>query len=242
MEPVAKRGSSEVWKLSKSLKKSAPSLRFETELWDCGVAVVAGVDEAGRGSWAGPLTVGAVVVPKDRRIYRVRDSKLLSAQQRQDLYVRIADWACAYGVGHVSEVECDTLGMSKAQRLAASRAIEALGLRVDHVLIDGSWDFVSSAANERPVGVTKIVKGDLLSLSIAAASIVAKVERDALMVEYSKRFPLYHFDSNKGYPCPRHREALNKHGPCELHRHSWSFIEGLPDSGIALRNRSQTLF
>ncbi len=126
-------------KLRKALKSSSPGTRFEQQCWDDGVRYVAGVDEVGRGAWAGPLTVAAAVIPRDRRIYKVRDSKMLKEPEREVLYDRIVDWVEAWGVGHASEVECDALGMSAAQKLAARRALDATGVELDHVLIDGNW-------------------------------------------------------------------------------------------------------
>jgi len=215
-------------KLRKALKASSPGTRFEQQCWGEGKKWVAGVDEVGRGSWAGPLTVAAVVIPRDRRIYKVRDSKMLKESERELLYGRIVDWVDAWGIGHASEVECDELGMSAAQKLAARRALEATGVDLDHVLIDGNWDFVGGST-------TKIVKGDVKCLSIAAASVIAKVTRDRLMRSMAEQYPSYFFQDNKGYPCPRHRAALAQVGASVVHRHSWSFIDALPDSGIELR-------
>ena len=222
-------------KLRKALKSSSPGTRFERECWDGGVQWVAGVDEVGRGAWAGPLTVAAAVIPRERRIYKVRDSKMLKEPERELLYGRIVDWVAAWGVGHASEVECDELGMSAAQKLAARRALDATGVVPDHVLIDGNWDFVGGS-------VTKIVKGDAKCLSIAAASVIAKVTRDRMMRAMAEEYPGYFFEDNKGYPCPRHRAALAEVGPSITHRHSWAFIDALPDSGIELRRPQQQLF
>ena len=222
-------------KLRKALKSRSPGIRHEQALWDDGVEIVAGVDEVGRGAWAGPLTVAAAVIPKDRRIYKVRDSKMLTESERESLFGRIVEWCETFGVGHASEVECDELGMSAAQKLAARRAIDALGVDVDHALIDGNWDFVGGAT-------TRIVKGDAKCLSIAAASIIAKVTRDRLMRSMAVENPGYCFEDNKGYPCPRHRAALADRGPSPAHRHSWAFMDGLPDAGIAVRRRQQSLF
>ena len=160
---------------------------------------------------------------------------MLTEPERESLYGRIVDWVDAWGIGHASEVECDELGMSAAQKLAARRAIEATGITPDHVLIDGKWDFVGGST-------TRIVKGDAQCLSIAAASIVAKVTRDRMMRAMAKEHPGYFFEDNKGYPCPRHRAALAEVGPSVVHRHAWSFIEDLPDAGIELRRRQQRLF
>ncbi|HUS60814.1 MAG TPA: ribonuclease HII [Acidimicrobiales bacterium] len=199
-----------------------PSLAVERGLWEAGHAVVVGVDEVGRGAWAGPLTVGAAVLPRDRRVNGVRDSKMLSEAERERLFERITGWCVAWGVGHASQQECDDLGMSEAQRLAARRALDALGLEPDQVLIDGKWDFVGGGRTQR------IVKGDARCLSIAAASILAKVTRDRLMREAAPSFPGYDFDLNKGYPCPRHKVALKAWGPTSIHRRSWVFMEHLP--------------
>ena len=200
----------------------APSLRREREHWDAG-AVVAGVDEVGCGSWAGPVTYAAVVLPRTRRMYKLRDSKTLSPQQRDALAGRLQRFALGVGVGHAGNDEIDRLGLSEARRLAARRAVDALPLTPDVVLLDGSWDFLAGYGthNER------IVRGDAHCASIAAASIVAKVTRDAMMVELSPGFPAYGFASNKGYPSPSHRQALRDFGPCDLHRRSWAPIAAL---------------
>jgi ribonuclease HII len=191
-----------------------------------GDAVVVGIDEVGKGAWAGPLTVGAVVIPLDRRIYKVRDSKQLTPDERESMADRIKDWALHWSVGHASAAECDELGMSDAQRLATARTLSALGVMPDHALIDGNWDFVEN------IDSTTIVKGDARSLSIAAASIVAKVTRDSMMREAARTYPWYAFESNKGYPCHRQRAALQLLGPSTIHRRSWVYMENLAWDGI----------
>jgi ribonuclease HII len=203
-------------------RQVVPSLRVERELWASGHEVVVGVDEVGRGAWAGPISVGAVVLPKDKRVYKVRDSKMLTEKQREHLFDRVAEWCVAWAVGHATQVECDTMGMSLAQKLAAKRAISGLGLTPDKVLIDGNWDFVGTGNTQR------LIKGDARCLSIAAASVLAKVTRDRLMREEAEHFPGYDFDLNKGYPCPRHKMALKAWGPTSIHRRTWVFMEHLP--------------
>lgn len=188
--------------------------------------MVAGLDEVGKGAWAGPLSVGAVIVPKDRRLYKVRDSKMLTEAERESMFDRIVDWCEAWAVGHASHAECDAMGMSAAQRLAASRAIDGLGVAVDRVLLDGKWDFVGGGK------ATTIVKGDRISLSIAAASILAKVTRDRLMREFDEHHPWYAFSENKGYPCPRHRAVLRSVGVSAVHRRSWAFMDDLGWQGV----------
>lgn len=211
--------------LRPALRGRAPSLEAERELWDAGNRVVVGVDEVGRGAWAGPISVGAAVVPRDRRVYKVRDSKLLTETEREALFDRIADWCESWSVGHASQDECDELGMSAAQRLAARRAIEGLGCTPDRVLVDGRWDFVGGGISRRIVG------GDARCLSIAAASILAKVTRDRLLRAEAAHYPGYDFEHNKGYPCPRHKMALAGMGPTAIHRRSWVFMDHLPWSG-----------
>lgn len=212
-------------KLRRALKAKSPGLRVEHDLWSSGHDIVVGVDEVGRGSWAGPLSVGAVVVPKDRRIYKLRDSKQLTEFERESLYDRIADWAQAWSVGHVSPQECDRLGMSAAQKLAARRAVEGLGLVPDAVIIDGKWDFVGHPVTRR------LVRGDATCLSIAAASILAKVTRDRIMRADALQYPAFNFEHNKGYPCPVHRTALQGYGPTSIHRRSWVFMDSLVWTG-----------
>ena len=213
-------------RLRKSLVARPPGLKNERRMWEDGRELVAGVDEVGRGAWAGPITVGAAVVPPDRRVYKVRDSKLLRPAEREALFDRIAGWCVAWAVGHASAAECDRLGMSEAQRLAARRALAGLGTPVDAVLVDGNWDFVGHPHTRRLVG------GDRTSLSIAAASILAKVTRDRIMTNQASGYPAYNFDANKGYPCPVHRAALHACGPSVIHRRSWVFMDGLVWNGV----------
>ncbi|MFP3913321.1 MAG: ribonuclease HII [Actinomycetota bacterium] len=216
-------------KLRAAIRSRPPGLSLERALWDEGAEVVVGVDEVGRGAWAGPLTVGAAVVPVDRRIYKIRDSKLLTEMEREALFDRVATWVRAWSVGHATHHECDELGMSEAQRLAARRALEGLGLVPDAVLVDGNWDFVG--------GARRVVGGDRISLSVAAASVLAKVTRDRLMREWAPQYPPYNFEANKGYPCPVHKAALQAWGPSTVHRRSWVFMDHLIWNGLSRHRR-----
>ncbi len=198
-----------------------PSRAVEKALLDQGYRVIVGVDEVGRGAWAGPIMVGAAVLPPDRRVYGVRDSKMLAEADRERLFDRVASWCTTWAVGAATQEECDTIGMAEAQRRAARRAIEGLGVTPDRVLVDGNWDFVGLGCT------TRIVKGDATCLSIAAASILAKVSRDRLMRLEAHQYPGYEFDTNKGYPCPRHKMALHAYGPSAIHRRTWVFMENL---------------
>jgi len=214
-------------KLRKSLRRRPPTLTEERTFWEAGADVVVGIDEVGRGAWAGPLTLAAAVVPKDRRINKVRDSKMLTEAEREAMFDRVVGWVEAYGIGHATPQECDELGMSAAQKLAARRAIDGLGVSVDAVILDGKWDFVGHA-NTR-----KIVKADAKCLSVAAASIIAKVTRDRMMRADAESFPGYDFDANKGYPCPKHQMAIQAYGPTSIHRRSWAFMDNMAWTGVS---------
>ncbi len=212
----------------KPSKKHPPTLKVEQSMWDEGHTIVVGIDEVGRGSWAGPLAIGAVVLPRNGvgRVNGIRDSKMLSEREREALFDRVANWALHWSVGMVHHDECDEIGMSAAQKLAAQRAIEGLGVSVDRVLIDGNWDFVSEFLG--PGKTQRIIKGDATCLSIAAASVLAKVTRDRWIRNEHENFPAFNFAENKGYPCPKHKMALQAYGPTTIHRRSWVFMDHLP--------------
>ena len=218
---------------NKPTKKTPPNLKVEQSLWADGHEIIVGVDEVGRGSWAGPLSIGAVVLPKTGRVNGVRDSKMLTEREREALFDRVAGGAQYWAIGSVSHDECDLIGMSAAQKLAARRAIDGLGLgfeKIDRVLIDGNWDFVSEFLGE---GKTqRIIKGDATCLTIASASVLAKVSRDRLMRAYDPEFPGFNFAENKGYPCPKHKMALQAYGPTAIHRRSWVFMDHLLWTGV----------
>lgn len=218
----------------------APNRLLERELRERGHDIVVGIDEVGRGAWAGPLMVGAAVLPADRRVNGVRDSKLLTERDRERLFDRLAGWCSHWAVGAASQEECDELGMAAAQRLAARRAIEALGVRPDAAVVDGKWNFVAGEVAH----VEMRVKADLHCLPVAAASILAKVTRDRIMRMHAADFPHWHFDTNKGYPCPLHKTALQGYGPSAIHRRTWVFMDHyVPWPGMrVLRPEQPTLF
>lgn len=219
----------------------APTRRIEQELWSAGFDTIVGIDEVGRGAWAGPLMVGAAVLPRDRRVLGVRDSKLLAEPERERLFDRIADWCTAWSVGSASQEECDELGMADAQRLACRRALAGLDVEPDVAVSDGKWDFVSPLVRR----VEMRVKADRDCLSVAAASILAKVVRDREMRRLAETYPLWSFDSNKGYPCPVHRAALQGFGPSAIHRRTWVFMDHfVPWTGCTrvIRPEQPTLF
>jgi ribonuclease HII len=219
----------------------APTRKIEQELWAAGYETVVGIDEVGRGAWAGPLVVGAAILPPDRRVLGVRDSKMLSEKERERLFDRIAGWCTTWAVGAASQEECDELGMAAAQRLACQRAVNGLTIKPDVAVVDGTWDFVSPCVAK----VDKRVKADRYCLSVAAASILAKVVRDREMREHAEHYPAWSFDSNKGYPCPVHKAALQGYGPSAIHRRTWVFMDHyVPWSGTprVVRPEQPTLF
>jgi ribonuclease HII len=206
-----------------------PTLRLERRCWAEGERHVVGIDEVGRGSWAGPVTVAAVV-PAPQHLRGVRDSKLLTAPQREQAAMAVRGWAAAIGIGHASPEECDTLGMTAALHRAGHRALgelSAQGYEPDRIILDGNHDYLRLGRR-----VTTVVKGDSKSLAVAAASCVAKVTRDAMMAEEAEHFPAFGFESNRGYPAPVHKAALAAWGPTTIHRRSWVFMEGLVWGGL----------
>jgi len=221
-------------------RSKAPTRDIERELWQAGHEIVVGIDEVGRGSWAGPLMVGVAVLPRDRRVNGVRDSKVLTEAGREQIFDRVAGWCDAWAVGAASHVECDELGMAAAQKLAAKRALDSLGVSADAAVVDGKWNFVAPHVRH----VEMRVKADAICLSVAAASILAKVTRDRIMREQAVHYPQWHFDTNKGYPCPLHRTALQGYGPSAIHRRTWVFMENfVPWPGMrVVRPDQPTLF
>ena len=208
-----------------------PTLRLERRCWEEGDQVVVGIDEVGRGAWAGPVTVAAVVSAPEH-LRGVRDSKALTREDRERAAESIRGWAAGIGIGHASYEECDALGMTIALRTAAQRAlaqIAAQGYEPDRIVLDGKHDYLGFGKSR----VTTIVKADVSVLSVAAASCVAKVARDHIMIEESVHYPPYDFDSNVGYPAPTHKVALRGYGPTAIHRRSWVFMENLCWRGVA---------
>lgn len=212
----------------------APSLRVERQLLRAGRTALACSDEVGRGALSGPVTIGMVLVTEQTRTapQGVRDSKLLSPAAREALVPKIRRWAPVHGVGHASPAEIDQYGIIAAMRLAGHRALAQLTVRPDAVLLDGNHDYLSVPEQSALFGppdlsddvppVTTMIKADLRCAAVAAASILAKTTRDALMVELALQHPQYGWELNKGYSAPEHIAALAQHGPSVHHRRSWS--------------------
>ncbi len=202
-------------KREKTLRTPQEWFRYEGEAREQGYTAVCGVDEAGRGPLAGPVCAAAVILPAGLVIEGVNDSKKLSEKKREELFPVICEKALAYGIGWADEREIDEINILQATYRAMKRAVEALPLTADYALIDGN--------RMPPLAIpgTTIVKGDALSMSIAAASILAKVSRDRVMVQFSREYPQYGFEQHKGYGTAAHVQALREYGPCPLHRQSF---------------------
>ncbi len=192
--------------------------RFEQAAWRRGLTRVAGVDEAGRGPLAGPVVAAAVILPPGGRIEGVDDSKRLTAEERTQLYDVIGARAVAVGVGMADPATIDRLNILEATRLAMRQALAALAAAPELVLTD----YVALDGLGCPQ--KNLVQGDRRSASVAAASIVAKVTRDRIMEAADRDYPEYGFGRHKGYPTPEHRAALGRHGPCPLHRRTYSGV------------------
>jgi ribonuclease HII len=221
-------------------RSKVPTLRYEREMWRSGAGLLAAVDEVGRGALAGPVSVGVVLLAADTKPapFGVADSKLLTPQARRQLVPRIRRWALDCAVGHASAAEIDRIGIIAALRLAAERAISQLSLMPEWILLDGNHDYLTPPGNlelfglpglpaepnrwQCAVPVRTLIKGDMRCSSIAAASVLAKTERDSMLISYAEKYPQYGFAENKAYASPQHLAALAEHGPCEIHRCSWN--------------------
>jgi len=208
-------------KASAKTDRPFPTLMLELEARAAWNGHVCGVDEAGRGPWAGPVSAAAVILNPDDLPPGIDDSKALTEKRRAALEPEIKARALAWGVGFASVEEIDQLNILHATGLAMRRAVEALAHTPVHALVDGNYRF------KLPCAVTPVVKGDSRSLSIAAASILAKTARDRLMIEMDTTYPGYGFASHKGYNAPIHQKALKTLGPCPAHRRSWAPIKAL---------------
>lgn len=197
------------------LKKLRCTLKFEKQAWESGAKLVAGVDEVGRGCLFGPVVAAAVILDPGYRIKGLRDSKLLPEPVREKLALKIRQHSIAFSVAAVDVARIDQINIYHASKLAMLNAVSALSAKPDHLLID-------AMKIEYDCPQTPIIHGDALSASIAAASILAKVERDAMMRAWDPVYPEYGLASNKGYSTPRHLRSLREHGPSPLHRQSFA--------------------
>lgn len=200
-------------------------LTFEKELWSRSLDHIAGVDEAGRGPLAGPVVAAAVVFPKGTYIEGVRDSKKLSPERREELFARIVKESFSYGIGIVGHNTIDCTNILAATYVAMRLAISRLAVIPDHILVDG-YPIPDLALPQ-----SAIIGGDDASMSIAAASILAKVSRDRLMEFYDAAYPQYGFAKHKGYATPEHIQALMCHGPCQIHRKTFRPVKDMMPRG-----------
>lgn len=207
-------------------KRDFPSLDEEQKLWHSGFVRVAGLDEAGRGALAGPVVAGAVILPvhsvREGLWAEVQDSKLLSSARREELAERVRAQAAASSIGLASATEIDEIGIAPATRLAMRRAVHKLSPPPDHLLLD--W----VRLNTLNIPQQSFTKGDLYIVTIAAASILAKVHRDQLLRQLHDQFPAYGFHSHKGYAAASHLAAIEAHGPCPVHRRSFAPMRNDP--------------
>jgi ribonuclease HII len=201
-----------------------PTLDTEQSLFTDGVRVVAGMDEVGRGAIAGPVTIGIVAVNSDVAEMPVglRDSKLMTPKRREAMVSTVQQWSFAWATGSATAQEIDAFGIMSALGLAASRALQALGIQPDVIILDGNTSFLLEEEGG-PRVVTR-VKADQDVACVAAASVIAKVERDALMTQLHEQFPHYGWSSNKGYGAKVHTDAIATHGLCDFHRKSWNLL------------------
>jgi ribonuclease HII len=202
-----------------------PDIELEKKLWSKGFKYVVGIDEAGRGPLAGPVSAGAVVIDCEEMINpRVRDSKEMSEKQRLEVVEDIKQRSLAWGVSLVGSDVIDRIGIQDAVKLAMSNALkqveERLGSNADYLIVDGT-----NVAYINGYKMERIKQGDLLHYSISAASVIAKVTRDEFMKEMSVKYPLYGFDRHVGYGTKEHIEAIHKYGPCDIHRYTFGFLK-----------------
>jgi ribonuclease HII len=196
-------------------------LAFEKQARLDGYKMVAGVDEAGRGPIAGPVVSAAVVLPENFDVPGINDSKKLSEKKREALFPMIQTQAISFGIGLADHEEIDRINILQASLLSMKRAVEDLQMTPDYLLIDGKFT-IDTSLNQRCV-----IKGDALSLSIAAASILAKVTRDRIMADLDVQYPQYGLKRHKGYPTKAHKEAILTHGPCPVHRKSFKGVKDI---------------
>lgn len=199
-------------------------LKYEKALYKNGVKLIAGVDEVGRGPLVGPVVAAAVILPINYHLDGLNDSKKLTEKKRERFYDILMQEAIAIGIGEASAKEIDEINIYQASKLAMMRALENLKIKPEHVLVD------AMPLKEIDIPSTSIIHGDALSLSIAAASVIAKVTRDRMMIELDKKYPEYGFAQHKGYPTKKHLEVLQKYGVLDNYRFTYGPVRDLINS------------
>lgn len=203
-------------------------LKYEKDLYKKGLKLIAGVDEVGRGPLVGPVVSACVILPVNYKLDGLTDSKKLSEKKRNYFYEILKKDAISIGVGEVSAEEIDKINIYEASKLAMKKAINNLQVLPEHVLID-------AMRLDIDIPSTSIIHGDSLSLSIAAASVIAKVTRDKMMYELHEKYPMYHFDKHKGYPTKLHLECLKKYGPLKNYRFSYKPVKDLLGDDLSVK-------
>lgn len=206
----------------KKQKEIIDNYKYELELNEKGINLIAGVDEVGRGPLIGPVVAAAVILPKDFKLEGLTDSKKLSEKKREKYYELIKEKALAIGVGIISEKRIDEINIYEATKEAMKEAINNLSVKPEHILID-------AMPLDLDIPTTSIIKGDLLSISISAASVIAKVTRDHMLYEIDKEYPMYDLKNNKGYGTKKHLEAIKKYGITKYHRLSYKPVSNYKD-------------
>lgn len=220
------------------MKENIDLLKYETDLYKKNITLIAGVDEVGRGPLVGPVVASAVILPVNYKLEGLTDSKKLSEKKRNEFFEIIKRDAIAIGIGEISAKKIDEVNIYEASKLAMLEALNNLKIKPEHVLID-------AMPLNLDVPSTSIIHGDALSLSIAAASVIAKVTRDEMMYKLHKKHPEYHFDKHKGYPTKLHLECLRTYGPLENYRFTYKPVRDLIEKGDELKheekNQKQTI-
>ena len=200
--------------MTKKEIESIDNYKYERELRDKGITLIAGVDEVGRGPLVGPVVAACCILPLDFNLDGLTDSKKLSEKKRDYFFDEIKKQAISYGIGIISEKKIDEVNIYEATKLAMKEAINNMSVKPEHILID-------AMPLDLDIPTTSIIKGDLKSITISAASVLAKVTRDRMLVELDKKYPMYDFKNNKGYPTKKHLESIEKYGVLDEHRRSY---------------------
>lgn len=206
--------------------EKADLYQYERKLWDNGVDYIAGIDEVGRGPLIGPVVTACVILPKNFILEGLTDSKKLSEKKREEYYDYIMEHALSISIGMMDETIIDKVNIYEATKLAMYQAVEKSPIRPEHILID------AMKLEKLEISSTSIIKGDAKSISIAAASVIAKVTRDRMMVELDKKYPMYGFKYHKGYPTKKHIEAIEKYGLIDGYRKTFKPVSTILEKGI----------
>lgn len=200
------------------MKENIDNYKYEKELREKGISLIAGVDEVGRGPLVGPVVTACVILPENFQLDGLTDSKKISEKKRNEFFLKIKEQALGIGIGIIDEKTIDEVNIYEATKIAMKQAIDNCPIKPEHVLID-------AMPLDIEIPSTSIIKGDLKSITISAASVIAKVTRDEMMYELDKKYPMYDFKSHKGYPTKKHLEAIDKYGIIKEHRKSYGPVK-----------------